>query len=49
MLVVGDREVEEKTVSVRTRKGGDQGASAVAAFITKATDEVARKLIADSE
>ena len=29
MLVVGDREAAEGTVAVRTRSGGDQGASAI--------------------
>jgi threonyl-tRNA synthetase len=43
MLVVGDREAAERTVSVRTRAGGDQGARSVAAFVTAARDEVARK------
>jgi threonyl-tRNA synthetase len=43
MLVVGDRESAEGTVSVRTRSGGDQGASPVEAFIDAACDEVARK------
>ena len=36
MLVVGDREAAEGTVSVRTRTGGDQGASTIAAFIDAA-------------
>src|SRR5882757_1462934 len=43
MLVIGDREQQEGTVSVRTRTGGDQGASPVDAFIASARDEVARK------
>jgi threonyl-tRNA synthetase len=43
MLVVGDREVETGTVSVRERSGGDKGSSAVSAFVAKARDEVARK------
>jgi threonyl-tRNA synthetase len=43
MLVVGDRESAEGTVSVRTRAGGDQGASAVGDFIAKASDEIARR------
>lgn len=43
MLVVGDREAAEGTVSVRTRTGGDQGASSIAAFAAAARDEVARK------
>jgi threonyl-tRNA synthetase len=45
MLVVGDRESAEGTVSVRTRTGGDQGASSVSDFIVKATDEVVRKVL----
>jgi threonyl-tRNA synthetase len=43
MLVVGDREAAEGTVSVRTRAGGDQGASAIDGFIASARDEVSRK------
>src|ERR1700704_4703163 len=50
MLVIGDREQQEGTVSVRTRAGGDQGASPIDAFIASAHDEIARKgqLAADS-
>jgi threonyl-tRNA synthetase len=43
MLVVGDREVENSTVSVRERSGGDKGASSIDAFIAAAHDEIARK------
>ena len=43
MLVVGDRESAEGTVSVRTRTGGDQGAGSVAAFIASAQEEIATK------
>ena len=43
MLVVGDREAAEGTVSVRTRAGGDQGASAIAAFVESAQREIADK------
>jgi threonyl-tRNA synthetase len=43
MLVIGDREQQEGTVSVRTRTGGDQGGSPVDAFIASARDEIARK------
>jgi threonyl-tRNA synthetase len=43
MLVVGDREAEAGTVSVRTRAGGDQGARTVEAFIQSAGEEVAAK------
>jgi threonyl-tRNA synthetase len=50
MLVVGDRELETRTVSVRERSGGDKGASAVSDLIAKAQDEIAHKgqLSADS-
>ncbi|HMD35883.1 MAG TPA: threonine--tRNA ligase [Vicinamibacterales bacterium] len=43
MLVVGDRESAESTVSVRTRAGGDQGASTIDAFVAMANEEIATK------
>jgi threonyl-tRNA synthetase len=43
MLVVGDREAVEGTVSVRTRTGGDQGASTITAFVESAQREIADK------
>jgi len=43
MLVVGDRESAEGTVSVRSRSGGDLGARAVQEFVRDALDEVASK------
>src|SRR5207302_8978034 len=43
MLVVGDRETADGTVSVRTRTGGDQGASTVGAFVASARDEIDSK------
>jgi threonyl-tRNA synthetase len=43
MLVVGDRESSEGTVSVRERAGGDKGASSVDRFIEAAREEIARK------
>ena len=43
MLVVGDRESAEGTVSVRTRAGGDQGASSVSDFVTRALREIASR------
>ena len=43
MLVVGDRESTEGTVSVRTRAGGDQGAASIDGFLASARDEIARK------
>jgi threonyl-tRNA synthetase len=35
MLVLGDREAQAGTVSVRNRKHGDQGAETVAEFIER--------------
>ncbi len=43
MLVIGDREVTEGTVSIRTRSGGVQGASTIDAFTAAARDEIANK------
>jgi threonyl-tRNA synthetase len=43
MLVVGDRESADGTVSVRTRTGGDQGSRAIDAFIASAREEIAHK------
>jgi len=43
MLVVGDKEVEGNTVSVRSRKDGDIGSMSLDDFIKKATDEIAKK------
>jgi threonyl-tRNA synthetase len=43
MLVVGDRESAEGTVSVRTRTGGDQGSSSIDDFIASAREEITTK------
>ena len=43
MLVIGDREAAEGTVAVRTRAGGDQGATRLDAFVSAALDEVRTK------
>jgi threonyl-tRNA synthetase len=43
MLVVGDRESAEGTVSVRTRTGGDQGASTLDSFVSAAREEIGHK------
>ena len=43
MLVVGDREVAEGAVAVRSRSGGDQGSRGVDAFIASALAEIAAK------
>ncbi len=43
MLVIGDKEVENGTVSVRTRDGKNLGAIPLDEFIAKATEEIATK------
>ena len=45
MLVVGEREKENGTVSVRTRKGQDEGTKTVGEFISYALEEIASKKI----
>ena len=44
MLVVGDRDMEDGTVSVRTRKGDDLGAMTPDAFLSKCLTEIATKI-----
>jgi threonyl-tRNA synthetase len=43
MLVLGDREAEEGTVSVRARHEGDQGSEPVAGLVARLVDQVARR------
>src|SRR5262245_15907985 len=43
MLVTGDREAAEGTVSVRSRSAGDLGARSIEAFVAAAKDEIATK------
>ena len=43
MLVTGDREVAESTISVRGRSSGDLGPRSVDDFVHAALDEIARK------
>ena len=43
MLVVGDRDMENNTVSVRTRTGEDLGAMSMEAFMAKCQEEIATK------
>lgn len=45
MLVIGDKDIENNTVSVRSRKDGDIGAMSIDEFIEKITDDVATKRI----
>ncbi len=43
MLVVGDKDIENNTVSVRSRKDGDKGAMNLNDFITAAVEEIETK------
>lgn len=43
LLVVGDREVESRTISVRTRDGADLGVMPIASFADHIRNEVARR------
>jgi threonyl-tRNA synthetase len=43
MLVVGAKEEESSSVSVRARTGGDLGSSTLAEFIARAQSEVAAR------
>ncbi len=45
MLVIGDKEAEDGTVSVRKRGHGDQGVLPVADFIKLATEEIETRVI----
>ncbi|MFZ5352117.1 MAG: threonine--tRNA ligase [Bacillota bacterium] len=44
MLVVGDKEVENGTVSVRDRKEGDKGSVSIEDFIVKIQEEIKNKV-----
>lgn len=43
MLIIGDKEMESKTVSVRSRRDGDKGSMSSDAFLMMALEEVASK------
>ncbi|MBQ2971455.1 MAG: threonine--tRNA ligase [Ruminococcus sp.] len=45
MILVGDKDIENNTVSVRDRKEGDLGAMSLDDFIAKAVEEIETKLI----
>ena len=45
MLVIGDKDIENNTVSVRSRKDGDIGAMSIGEFIEKITDDVKTRRI----
>ena len=45
MILVGDKDIENNTVSVRDRKEGDLGAMSLEQFIGKAVEEIETKII----
>ncbi len=45
MIIVGDKDIENKSISVRHRKDGDLGSMNVNDFITKALEEIESKAI----
>ena len=44
MLTIGDKEVEEKTVSVRSRREGDLGSMTQTELLAKLIDDIAKKV-----
>lgn len=44
MIIAGDKDIENGTISVRSRKEGEQGAMTVDEFIAKITEEVENKV-----
>ena len=47
MLIIGDKEVENNVVAVRSRKGGDLGTMPLAAFEEKLMEEVKTRSISE--
>ena len=45
MIIVGDKEMNENKISLRTRKGGDLGAMSLDEFISKITAEIEKRVI----
>jgi threonyl-tRNA synthetase len=43
MLVIGDKEMENKAVAVRSRKEGDLGSMSVEQFVAKIVEEIGSK------
>ena len=43
MILVGDKDIEAGTISVRSRKNGDEGATTLDEFISRITVEIASK------
>lgn len=45
MILAGDKDIENNTISVRSRKNGDEGASTLDAFLERILDEVETKAL----
>ncbi|MBQ4105560.1 MAG: threonine--tRNA ligase [Clostridia bacterium] len=45
MILLGDKDIENNTVSIRARKAGDLGAMTLDEFIARATEEIESKVI----
>ena len=45
MIVVGDKDIENNTISVRSRKKGDMGSMSIDEFIDIITKEVETKAL----
>ena len=43
MILVGDKDIEAGTISVRSRKNGDEGATSIDDFIARITEEIDSK------
>jgi threonyl-tRNA synthetase len=44
ILVVGDKEEESSSVSVRKRRAGDQGLVPISEFLSRLKDEIEKRL-----
>ena len=45
MIILGDKDIENGTISVRARKAGDLGAMTVEEFLSRAKEEIDSKVI----
>ena len=45
MILAGDKDIEANTISVRSRKNGDEGASTLDEFLARITEEVESKAL----
>lgn len=45
MLILGDKEVEDKTISLRSRKEGDKGSVSVLEFLESILEKIETKAL----